>query len=93
MTVKTSFPYFGVKLSCVCLMFAYRKNQLEKLEAARSAYLWLPLVTLLGVTRPYSALLGLNRPYWPYSASLGLTGPHWALLGPTGPYWALLSLT
>ena len=23
---KTSFPYFGVKLSCVCLMFAYRKK-------------------------------------------------------------------
>ena len=21
----TSFPYFGVKLSCVCLMIAYRK--------------------------------------------------------------------
>ena len=24
--VKTSLPYFGVKLSCVCLMFAYRKK-------------------------------------------------------------------
>ena len=23
---KTSFPYFGVKLSCVCLLFAYRKK-------------------------------------------------------------------
>ena len=23
---KTSLPYFGVKLSCVCLMFAYRKK-------------------------------------------------------------------
>ena len=23
---KTSFPYFGVKLSCVCLRFAYRKT-------------------------------------------------------------------
>ena len=22
----TSLPYFGVKLSCVCLMFAYRKK-------------------------------------------------------------------
>ena len=22
---ETSLPYFGVKLSCVCLMFAYRK--------------------------------------------------------------------
>ena len=24
--VKTSFPYFGVKLSCICLMIAYRKK-------------------------------------------------------------------
>ena len=24
--VGTSFPYFGVKLSCVCLLFAYRKK-------------------------------------------------------------------
>ena len=24
--VLTSFPYFGVKLSCVCLMIAYRKK-------------------------------------------------------------------
>merc|ERR1712155_340497 len=24
--VDTSFPYFGVKLSCVCLMIAYRKK-------------------------------------------------------------------
>ena len=24
--MKTSLPYFGVKLSCVCLMFAYRKK-------------------------------------------------------------------
>ena len=23
---KTSFPYFRVKLSCVCLMIAYRKK-------------------------------------------------------------------
>ena len=23
---ETSLPYFGVKLSCVCLMFAYRKK-------------------------------------------------------------------
>ena len=47
-------------------------NQLEKLEAARSAYLWLPLF-IFG----YLALLSLSRPYW---ALLGLTGPHWALL-------------
>ena len=24
--IITSFPYFGVKLSCVCLMIAYRKK-------------------------------------------------------------------
>ena len=24
--LQTSLPYFGVKLSCVCLMFAYRKK-------------------------------------------------------------------
>ena len=24
--MRTSLPYFGVKLSCVCLMFAYRKK-------------------------------------------------------------------
>ena len=24
--IITSLPYFGVKLSCVCHMFAYRKN-------------------------------------------------------------------
>ena len=24
--VLTSLPYFGVKLSCVCLMIAYRKK-------------------------------------------------------------------
>ena len=28
-TKTTSFPYFGVKLSCVCLMIAYR-NKLPK---------------------------------------------------------------
>ena len=33
-------------------------NQLEKLEAARSAYLWLPLLWL-----PFLALLSLSRPY------------------------------
>ena len=26
---QTSLPYFGVKLSCVCLMLAYRKNSLK----------------------------------------------------------------
>ena len=54
------------------------RDQLEKLEAARSAYLWLPYWALLGVTRPYYALLGLTQPY---SALLGLTWPYWASLG------------
>ena len=75
-------------------------NELEKLEAARSAYFWLPLVTLLGITGPYSALLCLTLPYSallgltrPYLALLGHTQPYWALLGLTRPYWALLGLT
>ena len=55
-------------------------NQLEKLEAARSAYLWLPLVTLLGLTMSYWALLDFTRPYW---ASLCLTRPYLDLLGLT----------
>ena len=62
-------------------------NQLEKLEAARSAFLLLPLVTFPGITRPYWALLGLTGPYW---ALLGLTWPYWALLGLTGPYFAFV---
>ena len=68
-------------------------------------YLWLPLVTLLGLTLPYWALLDHTRPYWalldhttPYWASLCLTWPYLDLLGLTGlgltgPYWALLGLT
>ena len=66
------------------------KNQLEKLEAARSAYLWLPYWAFLGLTQLYSALIGLTGPYL---ALLGLTGPYWALPGLTGPYLALLSLS
>ena len=38
-------------------------NQLEKLEAARSAYLWLPLVTFGVLSWPYLAFLGLTGPY------------------------------
>ena len=81
-----------VKVNCIL-------NQLEKLEAARSAFLllpfWLPFLALLGLTGLYFALLGLTGPYmallgltWPYWALLDLTGPYWALLGHTGPYWA-----
>ena len=30
--IETSLPYFWVKLSCVCLMFAYRKNSKRILD-------------------------------------------------------------
>ena len=41
-------------------------NQLEKLEAARSAYLWLLFLifSYLSWPEPYWALLDLTRPYW-----------------------------
>ena len=52
-------------------------NQLEKLEAARSAYLLLTFLIFGYLSWPNLALL-----YW---ALLGLTGPYWALLGLTGP--------
>ena len=72
-----------VAYNLIFLRHEILNNQLEKLEAARSAYLWLPYLALLGVTRPYYGLLGLTQPYsallgltWPYSASLGLTRPH-----------------
>ena len=45
-----------------CYTSSGRNNQLEKLEAARSAYLWLPLVTLLGLTGRYWALLVMMVP-------------------------------
>ena len=48
-----------------------KKKQLEKLEAARSAYLWLPLfifgyLWLPLVTFGYWAILGLHRPYFAF---------------------------
>ena len=54
--------------------FRMRSNQLEKLEAAKAAWL---------VYLAYWVLLG---PSWPYWALLSLTGPYLALLGHTGPY-------
>ena len=54
------------------------RNQLEKLEAARSAYLWLPFLALLSLTRPYWALLNLTGRYW---TLLDLIESYWALLG------------
>ena len=53
-------------------------NQLEKLEAAKAA--WLVYLSLLSHTGPYLALLGLTGPYW---ALLGLTEPYLALIGVT----------
>ena len=66
------------------------QDQLEKLEAARSAFLLLPFVIFPGLTRPYWALLCFT---WPYLALHGLNGPYWALHGLTGPYWILLGHT
>ena len=70
---------------------SYYINQLEKLQAARSAYtfaylFWAseglswPFWALLGLTRPYSALLGLTRPYSALLGLMGLIGPYFAFL-------------
>ena len=32
MTDITSLPYFGVKLSCVCIKFAYRKKVMTYID-------------------------------------------------------------
>ena len=53
---------------CNYLLRSIFLNQLEKLEAAKAAWL-----VLLGLTGPYLALLGHTLPYW---ALLGLTGPY-----------------
>ena len=55
-------------------------NQLEKLEAAKAA--WLVYLSLLSLTGPHWALTGLTGPYWSLH---GLTG------GLTGPYWAFFA--
>ena len=65
-----------------------RRNQLEKLEAAKAA--WLVCLSLLSLTESFLILLG---PSGPYLALLSLTGPYSALLSLTGPCWALRSLT
>ena len=77
----------------------YRQNQLEKLEAARSAYLLLPFLIFgfafpcLSFTGLYFALLNLTGSDWAILSLMGLNGPYWALLGLTGTNWALLGLT
>ena len=53
-------------------------NQLEKLEAAKTAYLWLPFLTFSYLSLPILTV--------PYCALLGVTGRYWALLGLTGRY-------
>ena len=46
---KTSFPYFGVKLSCVCLMIAYRKKLPKVTQRWPNVTLRWPNVTLMWV--------------------------------------------
>ena len=41
--LQTSLPYFGVKLSCVCLMFAYRKIAYSYPKVTHSDPTHLPL--------------------------------------------------
>ena len=67
---------------------SHHDNQLEKLEAAKAA--WLVCLSLLSFTESDWVWLGLTGSDW---VLLGLTGPYWALLGFTGSYWALLGLT
>ena len=77
-------------------------NQLEKLEAAKAAWLVWPsllsltgsFLVLLGPSGSFLVLLGLSASfwvkfYWPYRALLSFTGPYWALLGLTEHYLAL----
>ena len=92
------FSEIKPKMCDLARFHSFSWNQLEKLEAAKAA--WLVCLSLLSLTGPYLALLSLTWPYWallgltgPYWASLGLTGPYLVLLGLTGPYWALLGLT
>ena len=61
-------------------------NQLEKLEAAKAA--WLVCLSLLSLTGSFLVLLGLSESFW-----VKFYWPYQALLSFTGPYLALLSLT
>ena len=83
-------------------MINFKTNQLEKLEAAKAA--WLVCISLLSLTGSFLVPLGplgstftdFTGPYLVllgYPAFLSLTGPYLALRRLTGPYWALLSLT
>ena len=46
--ITTSLPYFGVKLSCICLLFAYSKDGYPKLTYS------CPKVTYSGPKVTYS---------------------------------------
>ena len=61
-------------------------NQLEKLEAAKSAYLWLLLIIFGYLSSPFVTFhyLSLPFPTFPYLSLPFLTGPYWALRGHTG---------
>ena len=48
---RTSLPYFGVKLSCVCLMFADRKKAYSYLKVTNECY---PNVNYSGLKVTYS---------------------------------------
>ena len=88
---KNSIPFKNVDHPAVFTVEAMLPymNQLEKLEAARSAYLCLPFLTY-----PYLSLPFLTFPYLSLHLSLPfLTKPYLSLLSLTKPYLALLSLT
>ena len=70
-------------LKIVCL----DTNQLEKLEAAKAA--WLVCLSLHSLTGRYWALLGLSGPLW---ALLSLSKPYVALHSLTLPYLALFCI-
>ena len=68
----------GHKRQSIHLIYACKLyvNQLEKLEAAKAA--WLVSLSILSLTRPYWALLNLTGRYW---TLLDLIESYWALLG------------
>ena len=70
-------------------------NQLEKLEAARSAYLCLPSLTFPYLSLPFLTFPNLSLPFhtFPYLSLLTFPWPYLALQGLTWPYWALLGLS
>ena len=54
--------YLHIIVSFTKIYFAWSKNQLEKLEAAKAAFL--VCLSLLSLTGPFWALLGLTGLYW-----------------------------